>query len=168
MLFLYAARRDFLTIEISSCCMTAHMLLTFEKTCVTFWLNTFNSRVIWKTYGIHHRRRIQPFFSERRMILRINGTGYQRIPKMCGNVLLKEMLLSWGTQGIIAGEQGNRDLAGWTYPDDDTGMENVLRMRHVAIEQLPYGGPVRSWLRARYGEPEAKKIWKQTQDNYRN
>ena len=40
--------------------------------------------------------------------------------------------------------------------------------RHMTIEQLPYGEPVRSWLKDRYGDTEAAEIWKQTQENYRN
>ena len=40
--------------------------------------------------------------------------------------------------------------------------------RHIASEQLPYGEPVRSWLKDRYGDTEAAEIWKQTQENYRN
>ncbi len=40
--------------------------------------------------------------------------------------------------------------------------------RHMTIEQLPYGEPVRSWLKDRYGVTEAAEIWKQTQENYRN
>ena len=47
-------------------------------------------------------------------------------------------------------------------------MEDGMMTRHMTIEQLPYGKPVRNWLKDRYGEPEANKIWKQTQDNYRN
>ncbi len=41
-------------------------------------------------------------------------------------------------------------------------------IRHMTIEQLPYGKPVQSWLKDRYGETEAKQIWEQTQQNYRN
>lgn len=40
--------------------------------------------------------------------------------------------------------------------------------RHMTIEQLPYGKPIRSWLKERYGEARAKKIWRQTQKNYRS
>ncbi len=40
--------------------------------------------------------------------------------------------------------------------------------RHITSEQLPYGEPVRSWLKDRYGVTEAAEIWKQTQENYRN
>ena len=40
--------------------------------------------------------------------------------------------------------------------------------RHMTIEQLPYGKPVQSWLKDRYGETEANQIWEQTQENYRN
>ncbi len=43
---------------------------------------------------------------------------------------------------------------------------NEMRARHMTIEQLPYGKPVRSWLKERYGETVAKKIWEQTQKNY--
>ncbi|MCR5689628.1 MAG: L-2-amino-thiazoline-4-carboxylic acid hydrolase [Clostridiales bacterium] len=39
---------------------------------------------------------------------------------------------------------------------------------HMTIEQLPYGEPVRNWLKDRYGEAEADRIWAQTQENYRN
>ena len=39
---------------------------------------------------------------------------------------------------------------------------------HMTIEQLPYGEQVRIWLKERYGETEAKKIWAQTQENYNN
>ena len=38
----------------------------------------------------------------------------------------------------------------------------------MTIEQLPYGKPVRDWLKDRYGEMEAHKIWEKTQENYRN
>ena len=38
----------------------------------------------------------------------------------------------------------------------------------MTIEQLPYGKPIRSWLKERYGEARAKKIWMQTQKNYRS
>ena len=38
----------------------------------------------------------------------------------------------------------------------------------MTIEQLPYGKPIRSWLKERYGEARAKKIWRQTQKNYRS
>ena len=37
--------------------------------------------------------------------------------------------------------------------------------RHMTIEQLPYGKPVQSWLKDRYGETEANQIWEQTQQN---
>ena len=40
--------------------------------------------------------------------------------------------------------------------------------RHMTIEQLPYGKPVQSWLKDRYGETEANQIWEQTQQNYKN
>ncbi len=40
--------------------------------------------------------------------------------------------------------------------------------RHMTIKQLPYGKPVQSWLKDRYGETEANQIWEQTQENYRN
>lgn len=40
--------------------------------------------------------------------------------------------------------------------------------KHMTIEQLPYGKPIRSWLKDRYGESEANKIWEQTQKNYRS
>ena len=40
--------------------------------------------------------------------------------------------------------------------------------RHMTIEQLPYGKPVQSWLKDRYGETEANHIWEQTQQNYKN
>ena len=43
-----------------------------------------------------------------------------------------------------------------------------MMARHMTIEQLPYGKPIRSWLKERYGEARAKKIWMQTQKNYRN
>ncbi|MBR6851574.1 MAG: L-2-amino-thiazoline-4-carboxylic acid hydrolase [Lachnospiraceae bacterium] len=43
-----------------------------------------------------------------------------------------------------------------------------MMVRHMTIEQLPYGKPVCSWLKDRYGEAEANKIWEQTQENYRN
>ena len=43
-----------------------------------------------------------------------------------------------------------------------------MMARHMTIEQLPYGKPVRSWLKERYGEARAKKIWRQTQKNYRS
>ena len=43
-----------------------------------------------------------------------------------------------------------------------------MMARHMTIEQLPYRKPVRSWLKERYGEARAKKIWRQTQKNYRN
>ena len=43
-----------------------------------------------------------------------------------------------------------------------------MMARHMTIEQLPYGKPIRSWLKERYGEARAKKIWRQTQKNYRN
>ncbi len=39
---------------------------------------------------------------------------------------------------------------------------------HMTIDHLPYGKPVRDWLRERYGETEANRIWEQTQANYRN
>ena len=42
-----------------------------------------------------------------------------------------------------------------------------MKARHMTIEQLTYGEPVRSWLKNRYGETEAKRIWEQTQENYR-
>ena len=45
---------------------------------------------------------------------------------------------------------------------------NRMTVRHMTIEQLPYGEPVRSWLKDRYGEAEANQIWVQTQENYRN
>ena len=38
----------------------------------------------------------------------------------------------------------------------------------MTIEQLPYGEPVRNWLKDRYGEAEADRIWAQTKENYRN
>ena len=38
----------------------------------------------------------------------------------------------------------------------------------MTIEQLPYGKTIRSWLKERYGEARAKKIWRQTQKNYRS
>ena len=41
-------------------------------------------------------------------------------------------------------------------------------IRHMTIGQLPYGKPVQRWLKDRYGEAEANRIWKQTQENYRN
>lgn len=47
-------------------------------------------------------------------------------------------------------------------------MKNEATTRHMTIEQLPYGKPVRDWLRERYGETEANKIWAQTQENYRS
>jgi hypothetical protein len=47
-------------------------------------------------------------------------------------------------------------------------MEDGPMIRHMTIEQLPYGKPVQSWLKDRYGETEAKQIWEQTQQNYRN
>ena len=40
--------------------------------------------------------------------------------------------------------------------------------RHMTIEQLPYGKPVQSWLKDRYGETESNQIWEQTQENYKN
>ena len=40
--------------------------------------------------------------------------------------------------------------------------------RHMTIEQLPYGKPVQSWLKDRYGETEENQIWEQTQQNYKN
>ena len=43
-----------------------------------------------------------------------------------------------------------------------------MMARHMTIEQLPYGKPIRSWLKERYGEVRAKKIWRQTQKNYRS
>ncbi len=43
-----------------------------------------------------------------------------------------------------------------------------MKNRHMTIEQLPYGEPVRNWLKDRYGEAEADRIWAQTQENYRN
>ena len=43
-----------------------------------------------------------------------------------------------------------------------------MMARHMTIEQLPYGKPIRSWLKERYGEARAKKIWRQTQKNYRS
>ena len=43
-----------------------------------------------------------------------------------------------------------------------------MTVRHLTIEQLPYGKPVRVWLKNRYGETEAHKIWERTQENYRN
>ncbi len=43
---------------------------------------------------------------------------------------------------------------------------NEMMARHMTIEQLPYGKPIRSWLKERYGETVAKKIWEQTQKNY--
>ncbi len=43
-----------------------------------------------------------------------------------------------------------------------------MMMSHMTIKQLPYGKPVLSWLRNRYGETEANKIWEQTQENYLN
>ena len=33
---------------------------------------------------------------------------------------------------------------------------------HMTIEQLPYGKPVQSWLKDRYGETEANQICKNT------
>ena len=47
-------------------------------------------------------------------------------------------------------------------------MKNETTARHMTIEQLPYRKPVQSWLKSRYGETEAKKIWAQTQENYQN
>lgn len=47
-------------------------------------------------------------------------------------------------------------------------MEDGIMTRHMTIEGLPYGKPVRDWLKDRYGEAEADKIWEQTQKNYRN
>ncbi len=47
-------------------------------------------------------------------------------------------------------------------------MEKAKMVCHMTIEQLPYGKQVRSWLKDRYGETEANKIWEQTQENYRN
>ena len=41
-------------------------------------------------------------------------------------------------------------------------------IRHMTIEQLPYGEPIKSWLKDCYGETEANQIWEQTQENYRN
>ena len=38
---------------------------------------------------------------------------------------------------------------------------------HMTIDQLPYGEPVQRWLKDRYGETEADRIWQQTQENYR-
>ena len=43
-----------------------------------------------------------------------------------------------------------------------------MMARHMTIEQLPYGKPIRSWLKERYGEAREKKIWRQTQKNYRS
>ncbi|MBQ4424840.1 MAG: hypothetical protein II882_03765 [Lachnospiraceae bacterium] len=42
------------------------------------------------------------------------------------------------------------------------------RVRHMTIKQLPYGKPARDWLKDRYGETEANRIWEQTQKNYQN
>ena len=39
---------------------------------------------------------------------------------------------------------------------------------YMTIEQLPYGKPVQSWLKERYGEAEADRIWEQTRENYQN
>jgi len=33
-------------------------------------------------------------------------------------------------------------------------------VRHMTIEQLPYGRPILRWLKSRYGETETNKIWK--------
>lgn len=41
-------------------------------------------------------------------------------------------------------------------------------IRYMTIEQLPYGKPVQSWLKDRYGEAEGNQIWEQTRENYRN
>ena len=38
-------------------------------------------------------------------------------------------------------------------------MEDGIMARHMNIEQLPFGKPVQDWLRDRYGETEADKIW---------
>ena len=43
-----------------------------------------------------------------------------------------------------------------------------VMVRHMMIEQLPYGEPILCWLKQRYGEIEADKIWTKTQENYRN
>ena len=43
-----------------------------------------------------------------------------------------------------------------------------MMMSHMTIEALPYGKPVQSWLKDRYGETEANHIWEQTQQNYKN
>ena len=48
------------------------------------------------------------------------------------------------------------------------GEENGPMTRHMTIEQLPYGEPIKSWLKDRYGDTEANQIWEQTQENYRN
>ena len=47
-------------------------------------------------------------------------------------------------------------------------MGNGMMAHHMTIEQLPYEKPVQNWLKDRYGEAEANKIWEQTQENYRN
>lgn len=39
---------------------------------------------------------------------------------------------------------------------------------YMTIEQLPYGKPVQSRLKERYGEAEADRIWEQTRENYQN
>lgn len=39
---------------------------------------------------------------------------------------------------------------------------------YMTIEHLPYGKPVQSWLKDRYGETEENQIWEQTQQNYKN
>ena len=40
--------------------------------------------------------------------------------------------------------------------------------RHLAIEELPYGKPVRDWLKDRYGITVADKIWEKTEETYRS
>ena len=37
---------------------------------------------------------------------------------------------------------------------------------HLTIDQLPYGKPVRAWLKGRYGEEQAASIWKKTEEHY--
>lgn len=46
-------------------------------------------------------------------------------------------------------------------------MKGKMRTRHMTMKELPYGKPVLSWLRERYGETEANKIWAETKENYR-